>query len=140
MEKFYITTPIYYVNDKPHVGSAYTTIAADVLARFYRGAGVPTFFLTGTDEHGSKIEQAARAAGKTPEDFTREVAAKFSFAWDSLDIAPDDFIRTTEERHIKAVTRFLEILKDSGKLYEGEYEGLYCVGHEAVKPFVFSFI
>ena len=131
MEKFYVTTPIYYANDKPHIGSAYTTVAADVLARFYRNAGVSTFFLTGTDEHGSKIEQAARAAGQAPEDFTREMAAKFSFAWDQLGIAPDDFIRTTEERHTKAVVKFLETLKDSGKLYEGAYEGLYCIGHEA---------
>ena len=131
MDKFYVTTPIYYVNDKPHIGSAYTTIAADVLARFYRYAGVPTFFLTGTDEHGSKIERAAKAAGQNPEDFTREMAAKYSFAWNTLGIAPDDFIRTTEERHKSAVNKFLEQLKDTGKIYEGEYEGLYCVGHEA---------
>lgn len=130
-EKFYITTPIYYANDKPHIGSAYTTIAADVLARFYRYSGTPTFFLTGTDEHGSKIEQAALAAGKSPEEFTREMSAKFSFAWDSLEISNNDFIRTTEERHIKAVDKFLTALKASGKIYEGEYEGLYCVGHEA---------
>lgn len=130
-DKFYITTPIYYVNAEPHIGSAYPTIAADVLARFYRFSGVPTFFLTGTDEHGSKIEQAAKAAGKTPEDFTREMSAKFSFAWDTLGIAPDDFIRTTEERHKAAVKKWLETLKASGKIYEGEYEGLYCVGHEA---------
>lgn len=131
MKKFYITTPIYYVNDKPHIGSAYTTIAADVAARFYRYAGVPTFFLTGTDEHGSKIEEAAKAAGKSPEDFAREMSAKFSFAWDSLGIAPDDFIRTTEERHKQAVAKFLTALKNSGKIYQGEYQGLYCVGHEA---------
>ena len=131
MEKFYITTPIYYVNDKPHIGSAYPTIAADVLARFYRYAGVPTFFLTGTDEHGSKIERAAKEAGKSPEDFTHEISAKFSFAWNSLGIAPDDFIRTTEDRHEKVVVEFLENLKKSGKIYEGVYEGLYCIGHEA---------
>lgn len=131
MKKFYITTPIYYVNDKPHIGSAYTTIAADVLARFYRYTGVPTFFLTGTDEHGSKMERAAEAAHQSPEDFTREMSAKFSFAWDQLGIAPDDFIRTTEKRHTEAVIKFMEKLKTSGKLYEGEYEGYYCVGHEA---------
>lgn len=130
-DKFYITTPIYYVNDKPHIGSAYPTIAADVLARFHRLAGVQTFFLAGTDEHGSKIEQAAKKAGKTPEDFTQENSAKFSAAWDKLDIATDDFIRTTEVRHKKAVAIFLDVLKKSGKIYEGEYEGLYCVGHEA---------
>src|SRR3990167_8939705 len=131
LKKFYITTPIYYVNDKPHIGSAYPTIAADVLARFYRYAGVPTFFLTGTDEHGSKIERAAKEVGKSPEEFTHEISAKFSFAWTSLGIAPDDFIRTTEERHEKAVVKFLLDLKKSGKIYEGEYAGLYCVGHEA---------
>ncbi len=130
-DKFYISTPIYYVNDKPHIGTAYPTIAADVLARFHRYAGVPTFFLTGTDEHGSKIEQAAKAVHQKPEDFTREMAAKFSFAWNALGIAPDDFIRTTEERHIAAVNKFLERLYSSGKVYEGEYEGLYCIGHEA---------
>lgn len=119
------------MNDRPHIGSAYTTIAADVLARFYRYAGVPTFFLTGTDEHGSKIEEAAKTAGKSPEDFTREMSAQFSFAWDSLGIAPDDFIRTTEERHKKAASDFLTSLKASGKIYEGQYAGLYCVGHEA---------
>lgn len=131
MDKFYITTPIYYVNAEPHIGSAYTTIAADVLARFYRYAAVPTFFLTGTDEHGSKIEMAAKEAGQSPEDFTRKMAAKFSFTWDTLEIAPDDFIRTTEERHIKAVGIFLEKLRASGKIYQGEYQGLYCIGHEA---------
>ncbi|MDP3741467.1 MAG: methionine--tRNA ligase [bacterium] len=131
IKKFYITTPIYYVNDKPHIGSAYPTIAADVVARFYRHAGVDTFLLTGTDEHGSKIEAAAKAAGKEPQKFADEMAAKFSFAWDSLGIAPDDFIRTTELRHKVAVAKFLKKLKDSGKIYEGEYEGLYCVGHEA---------
>jgi len=131
VDKFYITTPIYYVNAEPHIGTAYTTIAADVLARFYRFGGVQTFFLTGTDEHGSKIERAAMAAGKEPEEFTREMAAKFSFTWDTLAIAPDDFIRTTEERHKTAVAKFLKALKASGKVYEGEYEGLYCVGHEA---------
>ena len=130
-EKFYITTPIYYVNAEPHIGSAYTTIAADVLARFYRYAGIDTFFLTGTDEHGSKMEQAAKEAGKNPEDFVREMSAKFSFAWDTLEIAPDDFIRTSEPRHGKVVVEFLKRLKESGDVYEGEYHGLYCVGHEA---------
>ena len=131
MDKFYVTTPIYYVNAEPHIGTAYTTIAADVLARFYRLSGVPTFFLTGTDEHGQKIAAMAAAAGKPPEDFTREMSAKYSMIWNTLEIAPDDFIRTTEERHIAAVNKFLETLKLSGKVYEGDYEGLYCVGHEA---------
>jgi len=135
MDKFYITTPIYYVNDKPHVGSAYPTIAADVLARFYRYAGVPTHFLVGTAEHGTKILQSAQKAKKDVKDFVSENSAKFSFAWDTLSVAPDDFIRTTEPRHEQAVIKFFEKLKASGKIYEGEYEGLYCVGHEAfLKP------
>jgi methionyl-tRNA synthetase len=131
MNKFYITTPIYYVNDKPHIGSAYTTIAADVLARFYRNRGVDTFFLSGTAEHGSKIAESAERAGKNPQEFVDEMSAKFSLAWDVLNISNNDFIRTTETRHGEAVKKFFLKLKDSGKLYEGEYEGLYCVGHEA---------
>ncbi len=131
MEKFYITTPIYYVNDKPHIGHAYTTIAADVVARFYRSRGADTIFLTGTDEHGAKNEKSAVAAGKTPQEFVNEMSAQYSLTWDHLGIAPDDFIRTTEPRHERAVELFLNKLKDSGKLYEGEYEGLYCVPHEA---------
>src|SRR4026207_2458396 len=93
--KFYITTPIYYVNDKPHIGHAYTTIAADVLARLHRQLGEDVFFLTGTDEHGAKIAAAAEKAGKSPKEFVDEISAKFSFAWDQVGIAPDKFIRTT---------------------------------------------
>ena len=130
-KKFYITTPIYYANDKPHIGSAYTAIAADVLARFYRLAGVRTHFLTGTAEHGTKIQRSAEAVGKPVQEFVDENSAKFSFAWDTLEVAPDDFIRTTEKRHEEAVVKFFRALKESGKVYEGEYEGLYCVGHEA---------
>lgn len=131
MEKFYITTPIYYINDKPHIGSAYTTIAADVLARYYRSRGIDTVFLTGTAEHGSKIAGSAEKAGKNPKEFADEMSAKFSLAWDVLEISNNDFIRTTEKRHEDAVKLFFEKLKASGKIYEGEYEGLYCVGHEA---------
>jgi len=131
MEKFYITTPIYYVNDKPHIGSAYTTIAGDVLARFHRARGADTFLLAGVAEHGSKISESAEKAGKDVQAFVDEMSAKFSLAWDSLNIVPDDFIRTTEPRHVNAVNLFFEKLKQSGKIYEGEYEGLYCVGHEA---------
>jgi methionyl-tRNA synthetase len=130
-KKFYITTPIYYVNDKPHIGTAYTTVAADCLARLHRQIGEDVFFQTGTDEHGAKIAQAAEKAGKSPKEFVDEISAKFSFAWDQLGIAPDKFIRTTDEEHKNAVKIFLEKLKASDKLYEGEYEGLYCVGHEA---------
>jgi methionyl-tRNA synthetase len=101
------------------------------LARFYRFAGIDTFLLTGTAEHGQKMEEAAKKAGEQPEKFTREMSAKFSQTWDSLGIAPDDFIRTNEQRHINAVEAFFQKLKESGQIYEGEYEGLYCVGHEA---------
>src|SRR3989344_4662913 len=97
--KYYITTPIYYVNDKPHIGSAYTTIAADVVARLRRFSGDEVYFLTGTAEHGSKIFESAEAAKKDITDFVNENAAKFSLTWDHLGIAPDDFIRTTEDRH-----------------------------------------
>ncbi len=131
--KFYITTPIYYVNDKPHIGSAYTTIAADVLARLHRQLGKDVLFLTGTAEHGSKIAESAEKAGKKVEDFVDENSAKFSLAWDTLNIAPDDFIRTTEKRHTDAVKLFFEKLKASGKLYEADYEGWYCIGCESFK-------
>lgn len=132
-KKFYITTPIYYVNDKPHIGSAYTTIAADVLARLHRSLGEDVFFLTGTAEHGNKIAESAEKAGKDVQAFVDENSAKFSLAWDSLGIAPDDFIRTTEDRHAKAVEKFFLKLKDSGKVYQGKYEGWYCVGCESFK-------
>ncbi|MBX4191641.1 MAG: methionine--tRNA ligase [Candidatus Doudnabacteria bacterium] len=131
--KFYITTPIYYVNDKPHIGSAYTTIAGDVLARLHRQLGEDVLFLAGTAEHGSKIAESAEKAGKEPQAFVDENSAKFSLAWDLLGIAPDDFIRTTEPRHVKNVVAFFKKLKESGKVYEGDYEGLYCTGCEAFK-------
>lgn len=129
--KFYVTTPIYYVNAKPHIGSAYTTIAADVLARWHRLRGDDVHFLAGLAEHGTKIAQAAEAAGQTPQQFADDNAQYFKTAWQALGISYDDFIRTTEPRHEKAVGLFFEKLKLSGKIYEGEYEGLYCVGHEA---------
>lgn len=132
-QKYYITTPIYYVNDKPHIGSAYTTIASDVLARFYRARGADTIFLTGTAEHGSKIAESAEKAGIPVEQFVDENAAKFEFAWEKLNISHDDFLRTTQARHIEAVNAFFAKLKDSGKLYEGDYEGWYCVGCESFK-------
>lgn len=132
-KKFYITTPIYYVNDKPHIGSAYPTLAADVLARLHRQLGEDVYFLTGTAEHGSKIAESAEKAGKDIKEFVDENAAKFSFAWDQLDIAPNYFIRTTEERHISAVNLFFNKLKQSGKLYEGDYAGWYCIGCESFK-------
>jgi methionyl-tRNA synthetase len=130
-KKFYVTTPIYYVNDKPHIGSAYPTIAADVLARLHRQLGEDVFFLAGTAEHGSKIAKSAEKAGMEPQAFVDQNSDKFEQAWKVLDISNDDFIRTTEERHAKAVNKFFSKLKDSGKVYEKEYEGLYCVGHES---------
>lgn len=136
MSKFYITTPIYYVNDQPHIGHAYTTVAADVLARYRRLKGEQVFFLTGTDEHGAKISKSAESLKKKPLEFCNENSAKFQLAWDVLNISNDDFIRTTEMRHQKTVEALLTRLKDSetpaGRpaIYEGEYQGLYCVGCE----------
>ncbi len=130
-KKYYITTPIYYVNAKPHIGSAYTTIAADVVARFYKQQNYDVFFLAGTAEHGAKMTQAAEKAEKSPQEFVDEQSALFTKAWEKLSIEYTDFIRTTEKRHEDAVKLFFEKLKASGKVYEGEYEGLYCVGHEA---------
>ena len=129
--KFYITTPIYYVNGEPHIGAAYTTIAADVLARYHRLLGSEVFFLTGTDEHGSKVAQTAEKAGLSPQEFCDINSAKYQMAWDRLDISNDYFIRTTEDKHKQGVTKFLEKLKMVGAIYEGEYEGLYCTGCEA---------
>lgn len=131
--KFYVTTPIYYVNDKPHIGHAYTCIAADVLARLHRQVGHETFFLTGTDEHGTKVAQAAAAAGLDPQAFADLTSAKFSLAWDSLGVAPDRFIRTTEPAHKQAVAKTLQYLYDQGDIYLGKYEGLYCRGCEQFK-------
>ncbi len=127
---FYVTTPIYYVNAEPHIGHAYTTINADFLARWHRLDGYDTFFLTGTDEHGEKIAQAAARAGKEPQQFVDEVTAKFKKAWEILHISYDDFIRTTEPRHKKVVQQYLQEIYDRGDIYYGEYEGLYCVGCE----------
>lgn len=128
--KFYITTPIYYANVKPHIGHAYTTIAADIIARYHRLIGDETFFLTGTDEHGSKIANAAKANNKNPKNFCDEIAAAYRLVWDSLSISHNDFIRTTESRHKNGVLIFLEKLKKAGVIYEGKYEGLYCEGCE----------
>src|SRR3989338_2201900 len=132
-KKYYITTPIYYVNDKPNIGSAYTTIAADVLARLHRQAGNKTYLLNGKAEHGTKIAESAEKAGRDIQEFVNENSAKFSLTWDRLGIAPDDFIRTTQGRHVEAVKKFFNKLKNSGKVYEADYEGLYCVGCESFK-------
>jgi len=128
--KFYITTPIYYVNDKPHIGHAYTTVAADVLARYHRMLGNDVFFLTGTDEHGLKIKRSAEKAGKTPIEWCNENSAKFKLVWDSLNISYDNFIRTTDPSHIEAVKKAIKILSKKNLIYRGKYEGLYCVDCE----------
>ncbi|MEM5797729.1 MAG: methionine--tRNA ligase [Candidatus Aenigmatarchaeota archaeon] len=129
-KKFYITTPIYYVNDVPHIGHAYTTIAADVIARWHRLKGEDVFFLTGTDEHGEKIQQAAEKAGKEPKKFCDEIAKKFKDAWKTLNISYSHFIRTTDKYHVKAVINALQTLYKNGYIYKGKYQGLYCVGCE----------
>ncbi len=127
---FYVTTPIYYVNDEPHLGHAYTTILADVLARYARLRGEETFFLTGTDEHGQKVETAARERDITPLKHADNMVVRFQEAWDLLNISNNDFIRTTEERHIKVVTAVLQNLWEKGDIYKDEYEGWYCVPDE----------
>ena len=126
-QSFYITTPIYYVNDKPHIGHAYTTIFADVLARYHRLLEVPTFFLTGTDEHGQKVERAATRNGVTPIEHCDSTVIRFQETWRKLEITNDDFIRTTEKRHKKVVTEILQDLYDRGEIYKADYEGWYCV-------------
>ena len=127
---FYVTTPIYYVNAEPHIGHAYTTVMADFLARFHRLDGFDTHFLTGTDEHGEKIFQAALKAGTDPQHFCDRISQRFRDAWQVLDISHDDFIRTTEERHKEVVSQVLETVHASGDIYYDEYEGIYCVGCE----------
>ena len=112
MKKYYITTPIYYVNDKPHLGHAYTTIVADVLARWHRMMGEEVLFLAGTDEHGAKVAESAEKAGKDPQKFSDELAAQFQSTWDTLNLSFDDFIRTTEQRHEIGVEKFMMKLKD----------------------------
>ena len=130
MEKRYVTTPIYYVNDVPHIGHAYTTIIADTMARYYRLKGHETFFLTGTDEHGQKIEQAAASRGRSPKEYADEISGKFRTLWDEFDISYDYYIRTTDESHKKGVQHAFEKMLAKGDIYKGEYEGFYCVSCE----------
>ena len=130
MKPFYVTTPIYYVNDRPHIGTAYSTIAADVLARYHRLRGRPTHFLTGVDEHGLKLDRAAQAAGKSPQQFVDGMAPPFLDAWKLLECTNDDFIRTTEPRHTKRAQALWRIIAERGDIYLGEYEDWYCVGCE----------
>jgi methionyl-tRNA synthetase len=127
----YLTTPIFYVNDRPHIGTAYTMIATDVLARYHRAAGFETRFLTGLDEHGQKIARAAEAQGMDPKVFADKMALPFHDAWQVLDFSHDDLIRTTERRHQRGVQELWRRVARSGDIYEGEYDGLYCVGCEA---------
>jgi methionyl-tRNA synthetase len=129
--RHYLTTPIYYVNDAPHIGHAYTTVVADALARWHRLLGDDTFFLTGTDEHGLKVQRAAEANGVTPREWADRTSERFRDAWKLLDITNDDFIRTSEERHHRSVRAFLQRVYDNGFIELGTYEGLYCVACEA---------
>ena len=130
MKRFYVTTPIYYVNDKPHIGHAYTTILADVLSRYHRKKGRDVFFLTGLDEHGQKVQQAAEERGVEPKIHCDEMAPRFIELWDELHIQYDDFIRTTEKRHMDVVQNILQKVYDKGDIYEDNYEGLYSVSEE----------
>ena len=129
-ETFYITTPIYYVNDIPHIGHAYTTILADVLSRYQKQVGNDSFFLTGLDEHGQKVQDAAKNRGIDPIDHCNEMTKRFTSLWHKLHISNNDFIRTTEKRHKKVVEKILNIVNDAGDIYIDEYEGLYSVSEE----------
>jgi len=134
-KRFFVTTPIYYINDLPHIGHAYATFAADILARYHRSVGDQTFFLTGTDENSQKTVFAAQTAGKEIKVYTDELARRWQETWQKLGISNDDFIRTTEPRHAKVVKEIFEKIDQKGDLYKSKYEGLYCVGHEAfLKP------
>ena len=135
MEKnFFVSTPIYYVNGDPHVGSAYTTIAADVINRFNKAMGMDTHFMTGLDEHGQKVEEAAKKNGFTPQGWTDKMTPNFKNMWTALNIKYDDFIRTTEDRHKKAVKNILKVVHEKGDIYKGEYVGKYCVSCETFYP------
>ena len=134
MSRFYITTPIYYINAEPHLGHAYTTIVADAIARSRRLLGEDVFFLTGTDEHGQKVERAAKKAGLAPRDFADRMAAKYRELFAQLNISNDDFIRTTEDRHIRASQEIWRRVRDRGYLYKATYEGWYCTVDELFVP------
>lgn len=133
-KNFYITTPIYYVNDVPHIGHAYTTIAADAMARYKRMDGCDVFFLTGTDEHGQKVSESAAQKGMTPQQLTDELAQNFRDLLPLIDASNDDFIRTTEARHVKVVQQIFKKLLDQGDIYKGTYKGWYCVPCETYVP------
>ncbi|HEX4758889.1 MAG TPA: methionine--tRNA ligase [Terracidiphilus sp.] len=130
-ERYYLTTPIYYVNARPHLGHAYSTIVCDAIARRKRALGIDTWFLTGTDEHGQKIERSAELAGRTPTEFATSISAEFRGLWDRLGLTYDDFIHTTEDRHKRGVQKLFAALRDRGFIYKGYYTGQYCVSDEA---------
>src|ERR671925_131734 len=130
-ERYYVTTPIYYVNDAPHIGHAYTTLACDALARFMRLDGRSVHFLTGTDEHGQKVAKSAQAAGMSPKEFTDKVSQNFRDLAKAMNFSNDDFIRTTEERHKKSCQELWRRLKERGEIYLGSYSGWYAVRDEA---------
>lgn len=135
MSKYYITTPIYYINDVPHIGHAYTTIAADVQARYHKAKGDDVFFLTGTDEHGAKIAEAATQAGKEPREFVNSLVPVFKDAWKKLNIEYSEFFRTTDPKHEKIVVEIIKKLQCKGLIEKKKYEGLYCIGCEKyLKP------
>ena len=133
MSRFYITTPIYYINAEPSIGSACTTVAADIVARLHRQLGDEVFYLTGTDEHGEKVAETAEKAGLSPIEFCNQIAPKFVNAWKLLNIGYDFFIRTTDPRHEKVVVTVLQKIYDRGDVYKDKYEGWYCTGCEAFK-------
>ena len=128
--RFYVTTPLYYVNDKPHLGHAYTTVAADTIARWHKLHGKNTHFLTGTDEHGQKVFDASKKLGKSPQEHVDSMVEPFKNLWEKLDIQFDDFIRTTESRHTTVVQAVLNKLFNSGDIYEDFYEGWYSTSAE----------
>src|SRR5580698_5764729 len=129
-KKFYLTTPIYYVNARPHIGHAYTTIVADVIARRHRLLGDDTWFLTGTDEHGQKIERSAAVAGIPPQQFADQVSAEFRNLWNRMGLTYDAYIRTTDEAHKKGVQKLWKTLADRGAIYLSSYTGQYSIGEE----------
>ncbi len=125
-EKFYITTPIYYPSGSPHIGHCYTTVACDAMARYKRARGYDVLFLTGTDEHGQKIEDKAKSAGLTPQEYTDNVVAEFKKLWEYINISYDRFVRTTDDYHVQTVQDVFKTLYDKGYIYKGEYSGKYC--------------
>ena len=130
-DPYYVTTPIYYVNDKPHIGHAYTTLACDVLARFHRLEGDEVYFLTGTDEHGQKVQKSAQAAGIDPQSFTDEVSENFRVLAKDMNYSNDDFIRTTEDRHFVSTQDLWRKIRDNGHIYLSSYSGWYAIRDEA---------